>query len=132
MANNSKETAPVTFTHIFRGRPITLTVRPMSGPEILAFRKQYILNSTLNYPNTESVNVDPNLNNVGYGEDLIDHMLVGFTGFGLLSDKPLAVTRANKLLVVSLEPAEGEKSLVQVLFDKQIELAAARKKTKNK
>lgn len=125
--NKREKPRLVTFTHIFRGKPITLTIRHMSGPEILAFRKQYILNNILNHPNTDPGNEEQNLNTFGYGEDLIDHMLVGFSGFGLPSKDPLAVTRANKLLIVSLQPGEDEKTLVQVLYDKQLELAAQRK-----
>jgi hypothetical protein len=78
----------------------------------------------------------PILDNVAFGKDLMDHLLVGFTGFGLSADSPLEVTRENKLLIVNLEAGEGEPPLHEVIQQKAQELAEiveveAKEETKN-
>jgi hypothetical protein len=115
---------PATFTHTFRGQEITLTVRPLDSAEVQKLLKKhttYVFGKADKVSPLERV---PVTDSVALGKDLMDHLLVGFTGFGTDADTPLPVTRENKLLIVNLEPGEGEKPLHEVIQDKARELAA--------
>jgi len=131
-----EKSAPATFTHAFRGSEITLTVRPLDSAEVQKLLKKHTTYVFGKAEKTSPLERVPVVDNAEFGKDLIDHLLVGFTGFGMSADEPLEVTRENKLLIISLEPGTGEEPLHEVIQNKARELAEliaaeAKEETKN-
>lgn len=118
-----EKSAPATFTHVFRGKPITLTVRPLDKDEIRKIQKKHTSYEFAHSPKTGKLERVAIVDEVGLGKDVMDHLLIGFGGFGMSQDKPLEVTRENKLLIVNLEPDDGEPPLHEIIQKKAQELA---------
>lgn len=119
---------PATFSYNFRGNEITLTVRPLDADEmqkIVRKHTKYIIGV---HPTTKQAVRIPEMDNGVIGRDVIDHLLVSFSGIGTSVDSPLEVTRENKILVASLkldESNEDSGHLSDVIQQKAQELAEA-------
>lgn len=119
---------PATFSYNFRGNEITLTVRPLDADEmqkIVRKHTKYIIGV---HPTTKQAVRIPEMDNGVIGRDVIDHLLVSFSGIGTSVDSPLEVTRENKILVASLkldESNEDRGHLSDVIQQKAQELAEA-------
>jgi len=121
------KSAPATFTIPFRGKEITLTVRPSDPDEIQKIIKKntkYIMGI---HPKSKQAVRIGELDNTALGQDGMDYLLVGFTGFIGEDGKVLDVTRENKLLIANLETGEekdGEPvKMADIIHQKSQELA---------
>ncbi len=114
---------PVTFTQPFRGHNITLTVRPYDKNEVRKLEKKHTTFVFGVNPRTKQLERVPIMNAEEFGKDIIDYLVVDFSGVGLSPEQPLEVTRENKLLLLSLEAGEGEDSLSDAVQRKARELS---------
>ena len=114
---------PVTFTQPFRGHDITLTVRPYDKDEIRKLEKKHTTFVFGVNPKTKQLERVPIVNAEEFGKDIIDYLVVDFSGVGMSPEQPLEVTRENKLQLLSLEPDEGEDTLSEVVQRKARELS---------
>jgi hypothetical protein len=120
-----EKSEPATFMHRFRGREIELTVAPYDSDEIRRLQKKHTTYVFGERPKSRQLERVPVVDNEAFGRDLIDTLLVSFAGVGESADKPLEVTRENKLLLCGLEPDPGEPSLLEVIQERAKALAAA-------
>src|SRR5574337_232885 len=120
-----EKSEPVTVTHTLCGKTISLTVRPWDEDEIDALRKKNTIYEFAPHPATGMLQRVPVPDYNALGEDLIDHLLVSFSGVGSAKDKPLEVTRENKLLLARLEPHKGEQSVQKKVLETAHSLEAA-------
>lgn len=116
---------PITIKHVLRGAEISLTIRPWDEKEIAPIRKKHTTYTFAKDPDTLQMVRVPMINMRALGEDVIDHLLVSFSGAGKTKDEPLEVTRENKLLLGSVEPLEGEEKIGDVVFRISNKLAAS-------
>lgn len=118
---------PATFTHLFRGEEITLTVRPFDADEVQKILKKHTRYVMAVHPETKQAVRIPESNNKAIGEDVIDYLLVDFSGIGSSQDQPLEVTRENKLIVAGLKEdgPDGPVFLSEVIQKKAQELSEA-------
>jgi hypothetical protein len=121
-----EKSEPAKFTHTFRGQEISLTVRPYDQAEIQEIIKKHTIFIVAVHPETKKLDRIAVTDDNAVGEDVVDRLLMDFTGFGSAPSEPLPVTRENKILIASLKEKVAGKEPVyfsQVIQEKAQELA---------
>lgn len=117
-----------TFTQDFRGNEITLTVRPFDTEEIQKITRKHTKYIVVVHPTTKQAVRVAETDNSGIGKDIIDYLLVSFSGIGTSASTPLEVTRENKIIVASLALNANDEEgghLMDIIQRKSQELSEA-------
>lgn len=107
-----EEKEGVWINHNYRGKKIRLKIRPADTDrtdELLAKHTTY--NHVKDPDNPRQMLKVPEVNGKALFEDMTDYYLEDFQGIGYEKNRPLEVSRKNKLLVANLSPLNNEQSL---------------------
>lgn len=108
----------------FRGETIRLKIRPLTGEVLERIRKKHRKITRERDPQTRQLVKVETFDDEAITADLADYVLEDFEGIGEAPDKPLEVTKENKLLVMDIPSLDGEISIADFVFEKARELAA--------
>ena len=108
---------PITIKHKLKGAEISLTIRPYDEDEIAAIREKNTTYQFAKDPETQLLQRVKIVDFKTLGEDVMDHLVVSFSGVGSAKDAPLEVTRENKLLLADIDPGKGEKAILEVMYE---------------
>ncbi len=123
VSDSNKE--PVRVPVMVRGTTIEITIRPWDEDEIDNLRAKnrrhdFALNTeTQRMERVESQNIE------ALGEDILDHLIVDFSGVGSSKDKPWPVDRKHKLKLASIPVFKDEIPLWKAIQEKAKDLATA-------
>lgn len=117
--------APVKITLTYRGKPISISIRPLDGEKEIEIGDASQVFEALINPETKRLERVGHLDKHAYFENLADHVVADFSGVGGSKKEPWPVDRKHKVMLLSITPRKGEAPIWSQVREKAVALAAS-------